>query len=69
MTNNERCTHLETIEVTELPEAPIECEQCVQARKNSPSRLRFCPLSPLTFRFRVESTCRSGRSGASAERE
>jgi hypothetical protein len=25
-----------------------------QVRKSSPSRWRFCPLSPLTFRFRVQ---------------
>jgi hypothetical protein len=30
VTNNERCTHLDTIEVTELPEAPLECEACVK---------------------------------------
>src|SRR6185436_18524282 len=34
-----------------LPVRPARSEDF--PRKNSPSRWRFCPLSPLTFRFRV----------------
>jgi uncharacterized UBP type Zn finger protein len=30
VTNGEPCTHLDTIEVTELPEPPLECEECVK---------------------------------------
>jgi uncharacterized UBP type Zn finger protein len=30
MTNGGSCTHLDTIEVTELPEPPLQCEECVK---------------------------------------
>jgi hypothetical protein len=35
-------------------EGPRSLPRDLQSEQNSPSRWRFCPLSPLTFRFRVE---------------
>ena len=35
-------------------EDPCSFTRGLESERNSPSRWRFCPLSPLTFRFRVE---------------
>jgi hypothetical protein len=38
---------------TRITRVPMRAELPEPAPKNSPSRWRFCPLDPMTFRFRV----------------